>query len=167
MSVSALARAADISKSTVSELERGNGNPSLDTLWSLARTLNVPLGSLFVDSRSDSEAEVQRYDDAPILAQSDEGHVARLLAGWQSHGEIEIAVVTLSANARRASKGNSPGVVERVVCAEGNVEVGTTGRSAVLGVGDLLTFRADQPHFYQAIGGPGRLVVVQQYSTAT
>lgn len=163
LSVSALARAAEVSKSTVSELERGNGNPSLDTLWSLAKTLNVPLGSFFVDARVENEVDVRRYDDAP-MAQGEEGHVARIMAGWQSSGEIEIAVVTLAANARRESKGNAPGVTERAVCVEGTVEVGTPGRSAVLGVGDLLTFRADQPHFYHAIGGPGRLVVVQQYS---
>lgn len=167
MSVSALARAAEISKSTISELERGLGNPSLDTLWAIAKTLNVPLGALFVDARSSEEPEVRRYADAPTLAESEEGHVAKLLAGWPANGEIEIAVVTLAVDARRESQGNAPGVIERAVCVEDRVEVGSRDRSALLGIGDVITFRADQQHFYQAVGGPGRLVVVQQYAPTT
>lgn len=166
MSVSALARAADISKSTVSELERGHGNPSLDTLWSLAKSLNVPLGSLFVDSRVSSQVEVRRFSDAAVLAHSDGGHDARLLVGWQGKGEIEMALVTLEADARRDSAGNAPGVIEHAVCVEGVVEVGASDQSAVLNVGDLIVFAADQPHFYQAVGGTCRLLVVQQYPAA-
>lgn len=163
MSVSALARAAEVSKSTVSELERGMGNPSLDTLWSLAKTLNVPLGALFADHEGSEQPEVRRYEDAPVLTQVDPSHVAKLMAGWRANGEIEVAIVTLAPGARRESSGNAAGVIERAICVEGDVEVGTRDRSAVLAVGDLILIHADQPHFYHAIGGPGRLVVVQQY----
>lgn len=163
LSVSALARAAEISKSTISELERGIGNPSLDTLWSIAKTLNIPLGALFIDTRTSEEPEVRRYVDAATLAESEQ-HVAKLLAGWPANGEIEIAVVELAADARRDSLGNAPGVLERAVCVAGHIEVGTRGHSALLGVGDLITFRADQPHFYHAVNGSGRLIVVQQYA---
>ncbi|MGC0273325.1 helix-turn-helix domain-containing protein [Pseudactinotalea sp. Z1739] len=167
LSVSALARAAEISKSTVSELERGLGNPSLDTLWAIAKTLNVPLGALFTDSGTNGDLEVRRYADAPAMESDDVGHVAKILSGWRADGEIEIAVVTLADGARRDSRGNAPGVVERVVCVQGTVAVGTEESSAELGVGDLIRFRADQPHFYAAIAGPGRLVVVQEYGDVT
>ena len=47
----------------------------------------------------------------------------------------------------------------------GTVEVGPVGRTTVLTPGDVLTFSADQPHLYRAIGGPGKLFVVQQYAS--
>lgn len=164
MTLSGLARAADISKSTISELERGHGNPSLDTLWSLARTLNVPLGAFFVNNQSKSEADVRRLAEAPVIASDGEDYVAQIMAGWQSRGEVELVIVTLASGARRNSRGNAPGVVERALCVKGEVEVGTVGgRSAVLREGDIMTFAATPPHYYWAPNGPGRLVVVQQY----
>lgn len=163
MSVSALARAAEVSKSTVSELERGNGNPSLDTLWSLAKSLNISLGALFMPSSGRSDAELCRLVEAPVIASDGEGYVAQLMAGWLPKGEVELSVVTLAPGAERNSAGNAPDVVERVVCASGRVEVGPVGREQVLEEGDMLTFRADQPHVYRASDRGGRLVVVQQY----
>ena len=42
LSLSEVARRAGLSKSTLSQLESGAGNPSLETLWALAVTLDVP-----------------------------------------------------------------------------------------------------------------------------
>ena len=39
--------ASERGRAALSGLERGNGNPSIDTVWALARTLNVPFGDLF------------------------------------------------------------------------------------------------------------------------
>lgn len=166
ISVSALAREAAISKSTVSELERGHGNPSLDTLWALAKTLHVPLGSLFTGQTGRSETELRRLIDAPVMARDGERYIAQLLAGWRNPGEVEIAVVTLAANAKRISKGNAAGVIERAVCMSGLIEVGPEGATTLLEPGDMLTFRADQPHVYRARTEGGRLLVVQQYPSA-
>ena len=47
ISIAELARQSGVSKATLSGLERGNGNPSIDTVWALARALNVPFGDLF------------------------------------------------------------------------------------------------------------------------
>lgn len=163
LSVSALARAAEVSKSTISELERGVSNPSLDTLWAIAKSLNVSLGAMFVDPDGVQEPAVRRYVDAPALTAEGQAHQAKLLLGWQARGEIEIAFVSLEHGARRDSPGNAPGVIERVVCVQGEVDVGLPDNYSTLGVGDLITFRADQPHFYHAPDGPGELVVIQQY----
>lgn len=166
LSASALAREAGISKSTVSELERGNGNPSLDTLWALAKTLTIPLGSLFTASTNHSDTEIKRLIDAPVIARDGTKVIAQLLAGWRTAGEVEVAVVTLAPNATRNSRGNAGGVVERAICMSGLIEVGPEGSSSLLEPGDMLTFRADQPHIYRARAEGGRLLVVQQYPSA-
>lgn len=163
MSLSALAAKAGLSKSIVSELERGNGNPSLDTLWSLARTLNISLGSFFEEPGGKPEVELRRIEDAPVMVQEGDHFRAQLLSLWRPSGEVELCVMTLGDSAKRNSKGNAPGIIERVLCVEGRVHVGTDQGSAELEPGDLFIFAADQPHFYHALGGPARLVTVQQY----
>ncbi|PVJ86390.1 transcriptional regulator, partial [Salmonella enterica subsp. enterica serovar Senftenberg] len=42
LSLAEIARRAGIAKSTLSQLEAGNGNPSLETLWSLCVALDIP-----------------------------------------------------------------------------------------------------------------------------
>ncbi len=164
VSVSALAREAGVSKSTISELERGLGNPSLDTLWSLAKALHVSLGALFMAQGGRSDMELRRLVEAPVIAREGDEFVAQLMAGWPTNGgEVELSVVTLGAGAVRDSRGNAPDVVERAVCVTGPVAVGPAGREVILEPGDLVTFRADQPHTYRAFDTPARLVVVQQY----
>lgn len=167
LSLSALAVKAGLSKSVVSELERGNGNPSLDTLWSLAKTLNISLGSFFEAPTGKPEIELRRLVDAPIIVQEGDDFLAQLMSLWKPTGEVELCVMTLGHEARRDSKGNAPGIVERALCVEGRVRVGTEKGSAELGPGDMFIFNAAQPHFYHALGGPARLVTVQQYPEQT
>lgn len=162
-SLSGLALKASLSKSVVSELERGNGNPSLDTLWSLAKALNVSLGSFFEPTNGHPEVELRRLEDAPVIAENGDAFVANLLALWRPSGEVELCIMTFGDSAKRDSDGNAAGITERAVCIEGRVHVGTAQDSAELNPGDMFVFAADQPHFYHAIGGPARMVTVQQY----
>src|SRR3954471_15960087 len=46
MSLTELARNAGIAKSTLSQLESGTGNPSVETLWALSVALDVPFARL-------------------------------------------------------------------------------------------------------------------------
>src|SRR3954465_6921623 len=46
ISLAELARRAGLAKSTLSQLEAGTGNPSIETLWSLGVALGVPFSRL-------------------------------------------------------------------------------------------------------------------------
>jgi XRE family transcriptional regulator, regulator of sulfur utilization len=163
ISVSALARAANVSKSTVSELERHHGNPSLDTLWALAKALDIPLGFLFSDHDGGPGIRVVRQDDASVVRLEQPGYLARLMAGWDVSGAIELYVLEIAEGTRRDSDSHGFGVVEYAIAMDGRVDIGLMGESAALGPGDLITFPADQPHHYEAIDGPARVIAIHQY----
>jgi transcriptional regulator with XRE-family HTH domain len=162
MSVSALARTAGVSKSTISELERHSGNPSLDTLWALARALEIPLGFLFTDHESAAGIRVVR-DGESSIAFEERGYISRLLAGWEVDGEIEFYTTTIDRGARHDSESHGTGVIEHTLVTDGRVEVGIGGEALELGPGDLISFPAAQPHYYRAVDGPARLVGLHQY----
>ena len=46
LSLTELARRAGLAKSTLSQLEAGTGNPSVETLWALGVALGVPFSQL-------------------------------------------------------------------------------------------------------------------------
>lgn len=161
LSLSALARAARISKSNLSDLERGRGNPSLDTLWALSQALNVPLSALFED-RPHKGVHILPLSEAEVIAAED-GCLTQHLLSLHGRGEVELYVVTLAPGARRLSPGHGSGQFEHVVCIDGHADVGTHDLSALLEQGDLITFPADPPHHYAAVDGPARLLVVHDY----
>src|SRR5258707_12707187 len=45
-SLGELGRASGLSKTILARIERGDGNPSVETLWRVSRALGVPLGAL-------------------------------------------------------------------------------------------------------------------------
>jgi transcriptional regulator with XRE-family HTH domain len=171
MSLNALAAAAGVSKSTLSQLERGNGNPSVETLWALAQVLGVPFAALFED-RAPEGVTVLRLADAPILARSGRGYrisrgggdsVTRHLVSRHGRGELEVYLVDLDVGAQINAAPHSVGVVEHVVVMSGRLDVGAEGESALLEPGDRISFPADVQHHYRALDGPARVIALLDY----
>lgn len=162
LSLSELARSASISKSTLSEIERGQGNPSLDTLWSIAVALGIHLSDLF-DDPAPLPVAVLRYADAPVIAEGEGGVTVRHLRNLHE-GAIELYEVEFpGADAARDSTAHSAGQIEHVIVLEGRVDVGPDGVAEQLDVGDTITFPADVPHHYRAIGGSARILSIVEY----
>ena len=161
ISLSELARRASISKATLSSLERGHGNPYVDTVWALAQALNVPFGDLFDDAGGDP-VSVQRIADAQLVTE-EAGFLGRRLLSRQGRGGFEIYLLDLAAGAERNAAPHSPGVFEHVIAVSGRAEVGPADAAATLEVGDCLTFPADVAHHYYALGGPARLLSITDY----
>lgn len=162
LSLSELARLAGISKSTLSALERAQGNPAIDTLWSVANALNVPLSGLFEDGKGPGIA-VTLLEDAPLVAMDSPGIEVRHVQSRHDRGDFEVYVVDFVDGAKRNALPHPPGNVEHVIVMAGHFDVGPDRAGAVLAPGDCITFLADGPHHYHSLDGPGRLLVIHDY----
>src|SRR5215475_11189498 len=79
LSLTELARSAGIAKSTLSQLESGAGNPSLETLWALSVALEVPFSRL-VDHPSRRRVTVLRRGEGVTVPSEQANYVSTLLA---------------------------------------------------------------------------------------
>ena len=168
MTLSALAEQAGVAKSTVSLIERGQGNPSIDTVWALAAALGVPFASLFHDEPPTDDVTVVRAANAALVAVEKAGLetvglVTRHLLTRTGGSLIEIYTLELEAGALRHSEAHVSGLFEHLTIMAGTVEVSSESFSEIVGEGDLISFRADRPHTYRVIDGPVRLVSVHEY----
>jgi transcriptional regulator with XRE-family HTH domain len=171
LSLSSLAREANVSKSTLSQLERGQGNPSIETLWSIARALDAPLAAFFDEPESDP-TQIVRFDSTTVVARSGDEYrrssavgeaELRHFASWHHVRELELYSFDLAHEAEWTAAGHSPGVVEHTIVAQGRVEIGEPGQEIELGPGDQIRFPADKPHRYVVLEGPARLFVMLAY----
>jgi transcriptional regulator with XRE-family HTH domain len=168
MTLSALAEQAGVAKSTVSLIERGQGNPSIDTVWSLATALGVPFASLFHDESPTDDMTVVRSDDASVVGVDRaglerDGLVIRHLLTRTGGDLIEIYTLELHQGAVRHAGAHVTGLFEHLTITAGTVEISTAAFCEVVSQGDLISFRADRPHSYRVIDGPVRLVSVHEY----
>ena len=76
MSLAELARRAGLAKSTLSQLESGTGNPSLETLWALAMALDVQVSRLIGEAQA--RVQVIRAHEG-VAAVSEQGNYAATL----------------------------------------------------------------------------------------
>ena len=167
MTLSALAEQAGVAKSTVSLIERGQGNPSIDTVGALASALGVPFASLFQEEAPGQEVLVVRERDgslvAPEAGRPSDGLVIRHMLTRTGGSLIEIYTLLLEEGAVRHASAHVSGLLEHVTVAAGTVEIATDSFSEIVSQGDVISFRADRPHTFKAVDGRARLVSVQEY----
>lgn len=122
LSLAEVARRAGIAKSTLSQLESGTGNPSLETLWALSVTLDVPFSRLVEPAKQ--LVRLIRAGEGPRFASDRADYSATLLASSPPNARRDIYLVSADVGEPRRSDPHSPGVVEHVVLSAGRALVG-------------------------------------------
>ncbi|MFY0406215.1 helix-turn-helix domain-containing protein [Solicola sp. PLA-1-18] len=138
LSLSRLAAEAGVGKGTLSEIEGGTRNPTLETLYRLAGRLAVPLADLLAEGAGSTVAD--EVTTVTLLdARSDDAGTT-----------VEVYRLLLDAGGTRRSPAHGAGVVEHLTATRGafRVEVG----DAVLDVatGTSARWTSDVPHAYTA-----------------
>ncbi|SCE99843.1 transcriptional regulator, XRE family with cupin sensor [Micromonospora coriariae] len=161
ISLTELARRAGVAKSTVSQLESGTGNPSVETLWALGAALGVPLSRLV--EPADDGVRVIRAGDGPQVRSEQADFTGTLLSAGAAHLRRDIYLIELEPGAIRAADGHTPRSVEHVVVAAGRLRVGPESGTVDLGPGDYATFPGDAPHRYEALVAGTFAVLVMEH----
>ncbi len=159
VSLGELSRTSGVSKGTLSALEAGTGNPTVETLAALADALGVTV-----------EAMVTGEGVRPRVMRAEEGAWVegaavglRLVDRLLGRGMVDMYEAAFAAGVRRESEGHAPGVLEHLLVTSGRLLVGPAGYVAELDAGDRITFAGDAPHVYEAVGGDARAVLLISY----
>jgi transcriptional regulator with XRE-family HTH domain len=149
LSLTELARRAGIAKSTLSQLESGTGNPSLETLWALGTALGVPLSRLIDPPRSD--IRVIRADEGVVMQAERDPYEAAMLASCPPGARRDIYRVSAAPGTAHRARAHTAGTVEHLVLGAGRVLAGPEGAAVELGPGDYLRYPGDVPHIFHAL----------------
>lgn len=161
LSLAETARRAGIAKSTLSQLESGAGNPSVETLWALSVTLDVPFAQLVEPPRP--HVRVIRAGEGPTFSAEHSSYVATLLASCPPHALRDIYVVSAQPGSARESEPHMPGLVEHVVLSAGRALVGLTEDPVELGPGDYVVYPGDLAHVFRALEPDTTAVLLSEH----
>ncbi|MFC4944763.1 helix-turn-helix domain-containing protein [Pseudonocardia sp. GCM10023141] len=140
LSLSALARRASIGKATLSGLENGSRNPTLDTLYSVAAALGVPITAIVGTPAGGGPSTVRgSATETVVLHVFDDGPVT-----------YELCRIRIPAGATQRSPAHHPGVTEHITVFSGALLAGPVDAPLRAGPGEHIAWPADVPHLYAA-----------------
>ncbi|WP_282204809.1 helix-turn-helix domain-containing protein [Kitasatospora fiedleri] len=162
LSLSELARRAGLGKATLSGLEAGTRNPTLETLYALTTALGLPLSAaLQAPEQAAREAATGRALNAEVS-----GRVldAVLLERFEDAAAVsETYRIRIRPGGVRRSAPHPPGTVEHLVVLTGTALVGTEASPATVVPGGHHSWAADVPHRYEAVAQEVEAVLVVRH----
>lgn len=160
LSLEAVAKLSGVSRSMVSQIERGESSPTIATLWNLTRALQVDFAGLLEEHRA-SQIEILRHEDIPTIESHGTACRIRILSPPEDAGHNEIYELEFQQGGVLDSQPHAHGTREQLTVFEGSVTVTSGDSREVLGMGDTARYPADVTHRIAATGPARAFLVVK------
>jgi len=160
LSLDAVAKLSGVSRSMVSQIERGESSPTIATLWNLTRALQVDFAGLLDTGADVPQVEVLRADAVPTIDNLGSGCRILILSPPEDAGKYELYEIRMKAGGVLDSKPHKKGAFEHLTVIDGAMEVTSGDATRQLNSGDTARYPADVVHRIQAIDGAARAFLV-------
>lgn len=152
MTLDDLSRAAGVSKSMLSEIERDKANPTIAVAWRLTNALGVSLDSLFAQQKAPEAIAVSGPHEIPTLNGHDAKYQLRVWGPIDLAGKFEWYELTLQPGGALVSNAHEPGTREHLTVLHGSIEIEAAGTTKKLKTADTARYVADEPHAIRNAG---------------
>ncbi|WP_417316665.1 helix-turn-helix domain-containing protein [Emcibacter sp.] len=165
MTLEQLAKASGVSKSMLSQIERGRTNPTVATLWSLTAPLDIALADLLDSAGQDQgtrhEIAVLKSHQCPEIQSADGKCSLRILGPIDLVSHTEWYDMRLEPGGILESEPHSAGTREHITVLEGSLRVSNGLHHQEIEAGDTARYEADIPHAIENTGtGKARAMLV-------
>lgn len=148
-----LSRMAGVSKSMLSQIERGKANPTIAITWRLANALGVGIGELLSGTTPPIETiRLLEAHETPTLPGQHAGYNLRILGPLELAGKFEWYELLLAPKGELVSNPHDPGTMEHLSLISGNLELEVAGQSKKLKAGGTARYAADVAHAIRNLG---------------
>ena len=147
-----LAAASGVSRSMLSQIERGQANPTLAVTFRIAQAFGISIGELVDQHWATSGIEIVHGSDPGSIFRNDEDCRVRTLSPLHMEKNIEFYEIRLGAGAKLDSAPHYEGTKELLTVNSGVARLLSGESDCLLQAGDSAHFRADVPHAIENTG---------------
>lgn len=161
-----LAAMSGVSKSMLSQVERGEANPTFAVLWSLTQALGLEFSDLLADGPTAGEHDVIEVTSAPhtpVISSGDGLCRLKILSPPRMAGHTEWYSVDIAAGGRLESAAHAKGAMEHFTAWTNGLSIRSGAREVSLQAGETARYPADVAHAianHGAEAATGLLVVL-------
>ena len=134
----------------LSQIERGQANPTFATLWNLSHALGLEMSELVEELESnqpgDSAIAHLTAANTPRISNPNTGCTLRILAPPQLVEHYEWYDLTIEPNGALMSQAHAQGCREHLTILSGSAKVISADDELTLSTGDTARYPADVPH---------------------
>lgn len=156
-SLDTLAGKSGVSRSMISQIERGESSPSISTLLHLAQALRLDMTDLLNTAPPAVQINVLRSDEIPSAEDEDNQWRVRSITFEKGHDWREVRV---EAGGTLTNPGERRGAASTISMINGSAELSVGGKTVTLDRMDAVRFDSDQPHEIRAVGGVARFYIL-------
>ncbi|MBZ9687026.1 helix-turn-helix domain-containing protein [Clostridium estertheticum] len=150
LNIRELGKLAKVTPSMISQIERGLANPSINTLKLIAKALEVPLFTFFIDSVSTYD-RVVRADKRKKIIFPDSRNFGYELLSPDLNGSIELALMTLTPNSCSSEEVMSHKGEEAALVIKGKIKLSLGDDEIILYTGDSVRIQPHDRHKWENI----------------
>ncbi|GFZ34594.1 transcriptional regulator [Clostridium zeae] len=147
LSLEEVSRLTNVSKAMLGQIERGQSNPTVSTLWKIATGLKVSF-SLFIDEKQDTLKVINQTEIPPIIEDNNRMKLYPIFP-FDANKGFEIFTIELEPGCNHVSTPHNDGVEEYIVVTEGQIELSINDENFILKKGNSIRFTANKPHTYK------------------
>lgn len=141
-----LASLTGVSKGMLSQIEKGESSPTVNTLWKIANGLQVSFSSLVEESKP-AVSIVRLADKAAVTEENQLLNVFPFFL-FDALKKFEIYYMELKPGCIHSSEQHLGNVEEYILVCSGEATISIDNEKYVVGKGDSLRFLANIPHTY-------------------
>ena len=164
-SLDKVAEMTGVSKGMLGQIERGETNPSISTLWKIANGLHIS-STFLLEAEPDNLVIVKKNEFTPITEGNDKFNVFPSFE-FDFNKKFEILIADLEVGCIHHSEPHENGAEEYLYVSKGEFQLTIQGTSYNLSEGDSIKFIADKAHEYRNNSKePSRLHIIIYYNNA-
>lgn len=165
LSLDKLADLTGVSKGMLHQIERGDTQPTVTTVWKIATGLQVSFSSLIKDDEP-TIAVVNRKTE-PDLTEDNGNCLVYVLFPFNPQTQIEMFTLVLKPKASYVSTPHNEGVLEYITVVSGEFTIRVKDEVHTLFAGDAIRFSGNVIHQYRNNANEDAVIqVVMHYSAS-
>lgn len=150
LSLDALAKASGVSRSRLAQIEQGEANPSISTVWQIANALRTEFSALLTSPQTESVV-VSKKDISPVTGEDKTARTYLLFPHDPASG-FAFYESEIDPGGQLTAQGHPSGEEETISVTAGELTLVIAEKTYKLTAGDAIRFRADQQHEYRNDG---------------
>lgn len=148
LSLGRLAELSGVSKVMLSQIEKGESSPTINTLWKIAAGLQVSYTRL-IDEQTEAPRLIRRAESALV---EHDGYRVYHYSTPNASREFEFFQSELQPDGVFTSEGHGGDTHEYLLVTKGEIVLLYGGEEYRLGEGDFIHFDCSRPHTYRCCG---------------
>jgi len=163
LSLDKIAALTGVSKAMLGQIERGESNPTVTTLWKIANGLRISFSSLISTERP--SVAVIKKSAVDSIEENDGKYKVYPIVPFDTEKKFEIHLVKLEPGGTHHSEPHHAGVEEYLFVTDGTLEMEVGGAHYTVQTDETIIFDGNQEHVYINGGSqPVKCVVMIYYA---